>query len=98
MVQRIILSKHVEILDRPEYTELGLAENFSFLKKRGKIITITPVMREILEFIRVPRTAEEVVQFLSDSQDCSFVMISPTVCTFLNRMLKFGAIAFAEID
>ena len=61
--RKIILYKNVEIQDGvPAMKGLDEKENFSFLKVRHDIVTITPIMREILEVARseeAPLTTEQ---------------------------------------
>jgi serine/threonine-protein kinase len=75
-----------------------LGEEFSLLKVRSKVITITPFMREILEAFKVPHTPDEVAQLVSDANQCSIENIASALASFLNRMVKLGALVPEETN
>jgi serine/threonine protein kinase len=98
MSKRLILAENTEITDanNPEHVEAVAKEKFSFLKFRSKVVTITPIMRDVMEILRVPRTAEEIVAVVSEKYKCPGESITDAIVSFLNKMLKLGAIGFEE--
>jgi len=92
MDKRVVLADNVELEDGscPERLE---NEKFSFLKFRSKTVTITPVMREILEAVKTPRVVEDVLKEVCEHNQCSVENIGGAVVTFLNKMMKLGVVA-----
>lgn len=95
MNKRVVLAENVELEDGncPERLE---NENFSFLKFRSKTVTITPVMREILEAVKTPRVVEDVLKEVCEHNQCSVENIGGAVVSFLNRMMKLGVVAIED--
>src|SRR5258706_836408 len=96
--RKITLYKKVEIQDRklPSIKGLDPNENFSFLKVHHEVVTITPIMREILEVARTPHTVEELIRWVAENQQCSYVSIYQPVYSFLRRMGHLGALVYEE--
>src|SRR6478736_728265 len=99
MNKRFVLLNTAEVIEgnSPDHEEL-LGEEFSLLKVRSKVITITPFMREILEAFKVPHTPDEVAQLVSDANQCSIENIASALASFLNRMVKLGALVPEETN
>jgi eukaryotic-like serine/threonine-protein kinase len=96
---RIILREDAEIIEPnrfPDDDSCPQQEISVYLRIRGKTVTITPVMKEILEFCRTTHTVDEIVQWISEHQGCSCSSIYPAVTEFLKRMAKFGALIHNE--
>jgi len=95
--RRIILHKNVEIQDGKEPMKgLDEKENFSFLRVHHDIVTITPVMREILEVARTPHTLDELIRWVAENRSCSYESIYQSVYSFLKRMGRLGALVYEE--
>ena len=95
--RKIILYKNVEIQDGvPAMKGLDEKENFSFLKVRHDIVTITPIMREILEVARTPHTLDELIKWVAETRSCSYESIYQPVYSFLKRMGRLGALVYEE--
>jgi serine/threonine-protein kinase len=95
--RKIILYKNVEIQDGVQAMKgLDEKENFSFLKVRHDVVTITPIMREILEVARTPHTLDELIRWVAESQSCSYESIYQAVYSFLKRMGRLGALVYEE--
>src|SRR5437868_4464147 len=93
---KIVFHSDAVIYNPYEVGEIAAPEDFHFLKKDGDVITITPLMKEILEHARTPQTAEELATWFSIKQHCSYETIYPSVNSFLQRMMKFGAVVTEE--
>ena len=93
MSNRVVLAENVELEDG-NFPEQWEGEKFSFLKFRSKIVTITPVMREILETVKTPRVVEEVLKEVCEQNQCSVESINGAVISFLNKMMKMGVLTF----
>jgi serine/threonine-protein kinase len=96
MEQKIVLERNVQFQEGtapsdPHETQ-QLEEGLSFLKFRSKVITITPVMKEILEQLQTPHTVDEVVAWVSNQKECSYSAVYSSVYSFLNQMVKLGAV------
>src|ERR1041385_7329321 len=96
MSKCISLVDDVEILDGniPQDTGQLKEENFSLLKFHSKMITITPLMRDILERLRTPKTLENVITEISNAKYCSYDNISQTVTSFLDKMMRMGVLTY----
>jgi serine/threonine-protein kinase len=94
-VSKIALGKDIVIFDRAAAKGSGLygeKEDISYLEFRNRVVTITPLMKEILEICRAPHTANEVVQLISGRLQCSHRAIDSSVDVFLKRMMKLGVL------
>jgi len=95
--RKIILHKNVEIHDQVQAIKgLDEKENFSFLKVRHDVVTITPIMREILEVARTPHTVDELIRWVAETRSCSYESIYQSVYSFLKRMGRLGALVYEE--
>jgi len=96
--RRITLHKTVEIQDRklPSINGLDEKENFSFLKVNHEVVTITPIMREILEVARTPHTVDELIRWVAENGNCSYESVYQPVYSFLRRMGYLGALVYEE--
>lgn len=95
-LKRIVLKSEAVIYNPFQQGEISTNEDYIFLRCNGDVVTITPLMKEILEHARTPQTEEELVTWLSIQQHCSYEQLYPSVSAFLNRMIKFGAIVSEE--
>src|SRR5690349_1341808 len=91
MSNRVVVAENVELEDG-NIRERWEGEKFSFSKFRSKIVTITPVMRSILEIVNTPRAVEEILKEVCEHNRCSAESINGAVIAFLNRMLKMGVL------
>src|SRR5260221_13327954 len=97
LYRKITLNKKVEIQDGvPAMKGLDEKENFSFLKVHHDVVTITPVMREILEVARTPHTLDELIRWVAENRSCSYESIYQSVYSFLKRMGRLGALVYEE--
>src|SRR6267378_5267059 len=98
LYRRITLHKTVEIQDGELLSSNGLEgnEHFSFLRVNHDIVTITPIMREILEVARTPHTVDELIRWVAENQQCSYESIYQPVYSFLRRMGHLGALVYEE--
>jgi eukaryotic-like serine/threonine-protein kinase len=95
-MKRLVLVENGQVRDGSTVSELLAMEKFSLLKLRSKEITITPIMREILEAFRTPQTPEHVLQQVAANNQCSRESIVEAVASFMNRMMKLGALVSEE--
>ncbi|HTH54645.1 MAG TPA: protein kinase [Cyclobacteriaceae bacterium] len=89
---KIVLRNDAVIYDPQLAGEIISPEKHIFLRCNGDVVTITPLMKDILEQARTPQTKEELAAWLSIQQHCPYDKIYPSVETFLRRMMKFGAV------
>ena len=96
--RKIILYKKVEIHDRklPSIKGLDENENFALLKVHHDVVTITPVMREILEVARTPHSVDELIRWVAEKQQCPYESVYQPVYSFLRRMGSVGALVYEE--
>lgn len=101
--ERIILNKDIEIFDpetpaNGDINDYGDKEPFSYLRyrHRHRVFTITPLMKEMLEYCRSPLTVQELVEWVSENQGCSEELVYPVVTRFLKRMVKLDIIVPGE--
>ncbi len=79
-------------LDPKAIKELGHKEHFSLLKCRNRIITISPLMKEILRMTRKPHSIEEVAQRISKQKNCMYDQVFPSIQSFLGKMIRIGVV------
>jgi len=89
---KIVLRNDAEIYDPKLAGEITASEDYIFLRCNGDVVTISPLMKDILEQARTPQTKEELAAWLSIQQHCPYEKIYPSVDAFLHRMIKFGAV------
>jgi serine/threonine protein kinase len=89
---KIVLNNDAVIYDPKLAGEVTTSENYIFLRCNGDVVTISPLMKEILEQARTPQTKEELAAWLSIQHHCPYEKIFPSVDSFLRRMIKFGAV------
>jgi len=96
--RKIILYRNAVIHDRKLPSIKGLDENedFALLRVHHEVLTITPVMREILEVARTPHTVDELIRWVAESQQCPYESVYQPVYTFLRRMGSVGALVYEE--
>ncbi len=94
--QKIILNQNVVIQNREQPAIEGLKENGELvvLKLHNDIVTITPIMREILEVARTPHTPEELMHWVAQSWSCSYESIYEPVWSFLKKMGRLGVLVY----
>src|SRR5258708_4042575 len=93
---KIVLRSDAIIYNQLEAGEITKSEDFYFLKNDGDVITITAMMKGILEHARAPQTEEELITWFSETQHCSYEKVYPSISSFLHRMMKFGAVVTEE--
>src|SRR5437879_5123269 len=97
--RKIVLHHDVVIQNGEQPSIEGLNENgLVLLKLHNDIITITPVMREILDMARTPHTPEELMQWVAQTWGCSYESIYQPVWSFLKRMGRLGALVYDQHD
>ncbi len=95
--RKIVLHQDAVIQDGEQPSIEGLNENgLVLLKLHNDIVTITPVMREILDIARTPHTPEELMQWVAQTWGCSYESIYESVWSFMKRMGKLGVLVYAE--
>ncbi|MBI1769511.1 MAG: serine/threonine protein kinase [Bacteroidetes bacterium] len=96
--RKIILNQSVVIQDREHPTIDGLSDKdqLVILKIHNDIVTITPVMREILDVARSPNTPDELIRWVAQSWGCSYESVYEPVCSFLKRMGRLGVLVYEE--
>src|SRR5260221_4516549 len=96
--RKIVLHKNVVIQDREHPTMEGLSEKeqLVLLKVHNDIVTITPLMREILELVRMPHTPDELMRWVAQTWGCSYESICQPVYSFLKRMGRLGVLVYEE--
>lgn len=91
--KKLILRGEAEILEPSAVGQVTFGEEFYFLKTQGDMITITPLMKEILEQLRTPQTPVELSTWVSVTHHCEYNLVYPAINSFIKRMKKFGAVA-----
>lgn len=91
-----MLEKKVEFIERTAASnsdkKFELEASLSFLKLKTKVITITPLMKEILGFLDIPHSVDEIVNWISSQKHCSYNDMYSSVYKFLDRMVKIGVV------
>jgi serine/threonine protein kinase len=95
--RKIILHQDVLIQDSGQPSLENLNESgLVLLKLHDEIVTITPVMREILEVVRAPHTPDELIQWMAEAWGYSYESIYQPICSFLKRMGRLGILVYEE--
>ncbi len=80
----------------PAIKGLDRKEQLLFIKIHNDVVTITPLMREILEVARTPHTVEELIQWVAKTYYFSYESIRPIVYSFLARIGRLGGLVYEE--
>jgi len=96
METKIILSKKAEILDPPLIDTFLIEEKYSLLKIRSRMLTISPLMREVLEYSRTPHTVLEIIKWVCLNKGCSYESVYMSVYLFIKRMFKFNVLVLND--
>lgn len=89
---RMILRSDAQILEPSALGQNTNGEEYFFLASQGDMVTVTPLMKEVLEQLRTPHTPKELATWLSIKHHCEYDALFPTVNSFIDRMKKFGAV------
>ena len=98
--RKIVLRQDVIIQDReqqPTIQELCENGQLVVLRTGSDLITITPIMREILEVARTPHTPDELIQLVAQTWGCTYESVYQPMFSFLKRMGRLGVLMYEEI-
>jgi len=98
--RKIVLRQDVIIQDREQPVIEELRENgqLVILKTDSDLVTITPIMREILEVARTAHTPDELIQLVAQTWGCTYESVYQPMCSFLKRMGRLGVLVYEEIQ
>lgn len=90
--KKMILRRDAQLLEPSALGQVTHGEDYFFLMSQGDMVTVTPLMKELLEQLRTPHTPQELATWLSIKHHCDYESLYPTVSSFISRMKKFGAV------
>lgn len=89
---KLVLCSDATIYDPFLTGEIASDENLVFLKCHGEVVTVTPLMKEILEHARAPQTKDELIAWVSKEYNCPYEEILKPLTSFVNQMIRLGAL------